>query len=104
MIITKLPCGWILRPQHAQEDFEEETMEDDEAELTLNKVEEEMMVSTVIMIRTLILLNWVLYVSLFFHWENYFCDFLSQIINDSSYEGFSIFKRIYTTCDIWKFF
>lgn len=31
------------RPQHAQEDFEEETMEDDEAELTLNKVEEEMM-------------------------------------------------------------
>ena len=32
-------------------------MEDDEAELTLNKVEEEMMVSTVIMIRTLILLN-----------------------------------------------
>ena len=34
----------FLRPQHAQEDFEEETMEDDEAELTLNKVEEEMMV------------------------------------------------------------
>ena len=32
-------------------------MEDDEAELTLNKVEEEMMVSTVIMIKTLILLN-----------------------------------------------
>lgn len=31
------------KPQHAQEDFEEETMEDDEAELTLNKVEEEMM-------------------------------------------------------------
>ena len=31
-------------------------MEDDEAELTLNKVEEEMMVSTVIMIKTLILL------------------------------------------------
>ena len=32
-------------------------MEDDEAELTLNKVEEEMMVSTVITIRILILLN-----------------------------------------------
>lgn len=30
------------KPQHEQEDFEEETMEDDEAELTLNKVEEEM--------------------------------------------------------------
>lgn len=28
-------------------------MEDDEAELTLNKVEEEMMVSTVIMIKTM---------------------------------------------------
>ena len=35
---------FFARPQHAQEDFEEETMEDDEAELTLNKVEEEMMV------------------------------------------------------------
>ena len=35
---------FLPRPQHAQEDFEEETMEDDEAELTLNKVEEEMMV------------------------------------------------------------
>jgi len=66
MLITKLPFGWNLRPQHAQEDFEEETMEDDEAELTLNKVEEEMMVSTVITIRILILLNWLLYVSLFF--------------------------------------
>jgi len=32
-------------------------MEDDEAELTLNKVEEEMMVSTVIIIKTLTLLN-----------------------------------------------
>jgi len=32
-------------------------MEDDEAELTLNKVEEEMMVSTAITIRILILLN-----------------------------------------------
>ncbi|KAL9965679.1 hypothetical protein ACROYT_G029517 [Oculina patagonica] len=31
------------KAQHEQEDFEEETMEDDEAELTLNKVEEEMM-------------------------------------------------------------
>lgn len=37
----------LLRPQHEQEDFEEETMEDDEAELTLNKVEEEMTVSQV---------------------------------------------------------
>ena len=36
------------RPQHEQEDFEEETMEDDEAELTLNKVEEEMTVSQVL--------------------------------------------------------
>ena len=38
----------LSRPQHAQEDFEEETMEDDEAELTLNKVEEEMMVRLVL--------------------------------------------------------
>lgn len=38
----------LLRPQHEQEDFEEETMEDDEAELTLNKVEEEMTVSQVL--------------------------------------------------------
>lgn len=37
----------LVRPQHEQEDFEEETMEDDEAELTLNKVEEEMTVSQV---------------------------------------------------------
>ena len=36
------------RPQHEQEDFEEETMEDDEAELTLSKVEEEMTVSQVL--------------------------------------------------------
>ena len=65
----KILFGWNLRPQHAQEDFEEETMEDDEAELTLNKVEEEMMVGIVI---TLILLNWLLYMSLFFCRENYF--------------------------------
>ena len=38
----------LVRPQHEQEDFEEETMEDDEAELTLNKVEEEMTVSQVL--------------------------------------------------------
>lgn len=38
----------LSRPQHAQEDFEEETMEDDEAELTLNKVEEEMIVRLVL--------------------------------------------------------
>ena len=38
----------LVRPQHEQEDFEEETMEDDEAELTLNKVEEEMTVRQVL--------------------------------------------------------
>ena len=40
-------------------------MEDDEAELTLNKVEEEMMVSTVIMIKTMAFFNVVIAVCIF---------------------------------------
>ena len=39
----------LARPRHEEEDFEEETIEDDvKAELTLNKVEEEMMVCVAI--------------------------------------------------------
>lgn len=45
VIISKyLYTCTIKRPVHPEEDFEEETMEDDEAELTMNKVEEEMVV------------------------------------------------------------
>ena len=36
--------SYNFRPQHPEEEFEEEAMVDDDAELTLNKVEEEMMV------------------------------------------------------------
>lgn len=56
VVVLKPFILFFPRPQHAQEDFEEETMEDDEAELTLNKVEEEMMVSTV-KLKTSILLT-----------------------------------------------
>ena len=50
MLLCASYCFFLIlvRPQHEQEDFEEETMEDDEAELTLNKVEEEMTVSQVL--------------------------------------------------------
>lgn len=50
MLLCASYCFFLIlvRPQHEQEDFEEETMEDDEAELTLNKVEEEMTVRQVL--------------------------------------------------------
>ena len=46
--ISLLFFSILARPRQEQEDFEEETIEDDEAELALNKVEEEMMVSVAI--------------------------------------------------------
>lgn len=48
--ISLLFFSILARPRHEEEDFEEETIEDDEAELTLSKVEEEIMVSVAIFV------------------------------------------------------